>query len=76
MAENMRSYPVGGNMNLRDSTKWRDTLVNPGDWRVILREGSLISVFDFLPSILQKDVDRTSGRLGGTRPGASIRHGG
>jgi hypothetical protein len=58
MAENMRAYPVGGNMNLRNWVQWQGTVVNPGDWRVILREGSLISVFAFLPPVLQKDVDR------------------
>jgi len=58
MAEHMRSYPVGGDMNLRDPVAWRGTVVNPDDWRVILREGRLVPVFDFLPADLKAGVNR------------------
>ena len=57
LAERMRAYPVGGNMNLRDPVAWRNSIVNPEDWRVILREGGLLSVFDFLPPDLKQAVD-------------------
>ncbi|MFO1142754.1 MAG: hypothetical protein U1E59_10230 [Amaricoccus sp.] len=58
MAEHMRSYPVGGDMNLRNPVDWRTTVINPDDWRVILREGALVPVFDFLPADLKASVER------------------
>ena len=64
LAEHMRAYPVGGNMNERDPAAWRATIVNPEDWRVIVRESGLLSVFEFLPPDLKTSVDRVweSGR--------------
>ena len=60
----MRTSSVGGDTRERDPEKWRYSIVNPGDWRVILREGGLLSVFEFLPPDLKDAVDRiwVSGR--------------
>jgi hypothetical protein len=58
LSQNMHAYPVGGNMNMRDPEAWRATVINPEDWRVILRESGMLSVFEFLPKDLKASVDR------------------